>query len=77
MSTAAYILIIFPCSSELSTMRLLNTKTGELNDFGSLPPEYAILSHVWGTDEQTYQDIASLQVSVLMSIYGCSQRRSF
>jgi hypothetical protein len=38
-------------------MHLLNTKTNELKDFiGSTPP-YAILSHTWGDDEVTFQDI--------------------
>jgi len=39
-------------------MKLLNAKSLEFRDFylGEIPP-YAILSHTWGEDEVTYQDI--------------------
>jgi hypothetical protein len=38
-------------------MRLINTKTGALEDFlGEDIPEYAILSHTWGESEVTYQE---------------------
>lgn len=41
-------------------MRLINTLTLELQDFfSSIVPEYAILSHTWGEDEVTFQDMAS------------------
>jgi hypothetical protein len=42
-------------------MRLLNAKTRKLGDFMSddCTPPYAILSHTWGLDELTYQDIIS------------------
>jgi hypothetical protein len=37
-------------------MRLLNTKTFELQDFfEDATPAYAILSHTWETEEVTYK----------------------
>jgi len=42
-------------------IRLLNTETWKLKEFmgdSNLPP-YAIVSHTWGDDEVTYQDIIS------------------
>lgn len=39
-------------------MRLLNTKTLEVQEFlGSRIPPYAILSHTWGEDEVSLQDL--------------------
>lgn len=39
-------------------MHLLHTQTGELREFhGDEIPAYAILSHVWGEEEVTYQDM--------------------
>ena len=39
-------------------MHLLHTRTGELREFhGDEIPAYAILSHVWGEEEVTYQDM--------------------
>ncbi|KAK7467489.1 hypothetical protein VKT23_004541 [Stygiomarasmius scandens] len=38
-------------------MRLLNTKTFHLQEFHYGIPKYAILSHTWGEDEVTFQDI--------------------
>jgi hypothetical protein len=39
-------------------MRLLNSSTLELSEFfGSTIPEYVILSHVWGVDEVSFQEI--------------------
>lgn len=39
-------------------MRLINTTSGELQEFfGSSIPSYAILSHTWGDDEVLYADI--------------------
>ncbi|PVH99923.1 HET-domain-containing protein [Periconia macrospinosa] len=38
-------------------MRLLNTTTLEMKEFGVNPPRYAILSHTWGEDEATFQDV--------------------
>jgi hypothetical protein len=40
-------------------MRLLNTRTLKLETFFSLPPTYAILSHTWGADEPTFDDMAA------------------
>ncbi|KAK9776228.1 putative Heterokaryon incompatibility protein-domain-containing protein [Seiridium cardinale] len=37
--------------------RLLNAKTLRLEDFSSQPPPYAILSHTWGSDEISFQEI--------------------
>ncbi|KAK4098183.1 HET-domain-containing protein, partial [Parathielavia hyrcaniae] len=41
-------------------MRLINTTTFELKEFGPYPPVYAILSHTWGEEEVTFQDMANL-----------------
>jgi hypothetical protein len=39
-------------------MRLLNTSTFELHQFfGDKIPYYAILSHTWGDDEVTFEDL--------------------
>ncbi|KPM42865.1 hypothetical protein AK830_g3713 [Neonectria ditissima] len=38
-------------------MRLLNTKTLELESVGDEPGKYAILSHTWGQDEVLYDDV--------------------
>ncbi len=39
-------------------MRLLNAKTRCLEDcFDAEVPRYAILSHTWGRDEVTYEDL--------------------
>lgn len=43
-------------------MRLLNTATYKLEEFGSDIPLYAILSHTWGEHEITFQDIESIDV---------------
>ncbi|KAJ4244066.1 hypothetical protein NW762_014679 [Fusarium torreyae] len=37
-------------------MRLIHTKTFQLEEFYGETPEYAILSHTWAHDEATYQD---------------------
>ena len=45
-------------------MWLLNTTRAELKFFStpeSVPGGYAILSHVWGKDEQTFQDLQALR----------------
>ena len=41
-------------------MRLINTQTFELKDFGPRPPLYAILSHTWREEEVTFQDMSDL-----------------
>jgi hypothetical protein len=38
-------------------MRLLNVSTRELHEFASSPPDYAILSHTWGEEEVTFEDL--------------------
>ncbi|KAM6523525.1 hypothetical protein FSOLCH5_004142 [Fusarium solani] len=40
-------------------MRLLNTRTLQLETFGASPEKYAILSHTWGSDEVLFDDIQS------------------
>jgi hypothetical protein len=47
-------------------MRLLNTFTLKLEDFfnRTIPP-YVILSHTWGEDEITYQDMRGMTTSEL------------
>lgn len=45
-------------------MRLLNAKTRKFEEFfGDNTPPYAILSHRWGDDEVTFQDIKSGRLS--------------
>ena len=43
-------------------MRLINAKTLKLEQFvdARSAPEYAILSHTWGTDEVLFHDMAQL-----------------
>jgi hypothetical protein len=43
----------------LEVMRLLNTSTLVVDEFFSNPPEYVILSHTWGEEEVTLQDMMS------------------
>ncbi|PIL25332.1 hypothetical protein GSI_13221 [Ganoderma sinense ZZ0214-1] len=54
----------FLSSTVSSTMRLINTRTGEFEEFvdqANIPP-YAILSHTWDpTGEQTYQEVVKIQ----------------
>lgn len=42
-------------------MRLINTHTLEMESFSGPPPEFAILSHTWGTDDEevTLQDMVT------------------
>ncbi|THU97112.1 HET-domain-containing protein [Dendrothele bispora CBS 962.96] len=44
-------------------MRLLNTKTYELEEFFVEIPLYAILSHTWDREEVTFQDIQDLEIA--------------
>ncbi len=47
-------------STELTIMRLLNVKTFELEEFVSDDvPDYTILSHTWGDEEVSFQDLTS------------------
>lgn len=45
-----------------SNMRLLNTTTKKLEDFGVNPPRYAILSHRWLDEEVTFRDMSRHEV---------------
>jgi hypothetical protein len=58
-------------------MRLLNVKTRRLEEFyGDAIPLYAILSHTWGREEVTFQDLASddhKQKHGYRKIDGCCQ----
>ncbi|TFK83421.1 HET-domain-containing protein [Polyporus arcularius HHB13444] len=44
-------------------MWFLRTSRAELRHFSQLPQRYAILSHVWGDDEQSFQDIRTLHTT--------------
>lgn len=39
------------------TMRLLDVRTLEVKEWGPSPPRYAILSHRWGDEELSFQDM--------------------
>ncbi|KAM3460165.1 hypothetical protein NHJ6243_006211 [Beauveria neobassiana] len=53
-----------PTQSKLRIMRLLNTSTVQVEEFGlETLPRYAILSHRWGNEEVTLQDLESGQVA--------------
>jgi hypothetical protein len=43
----------------ISSIRLINTQTMELEEPLWSTPRYAILSHTWGRDEVTFQDLQS------------------
>jgi hypothetical protein len=48
-------------------MRLLNVKTGQLEEFpASTVPKYAVLSHTWGIEEVTYLDLYQYQNASLL-----------
>jgi hypothetical protein len=40
-------------------MRLLNVKTRKLEEYLKSPPPYAVLSHRWGDEEASFQDVNS------------------
>jgi len=45
-------------------MRLINVETYEIREFfGDKIPKYAILSHTWGEEEVTFQDMAGLHAA--------------
>jgi hypothetical protein len=51
-------------SRKLNTIRLIDTTSLELQEFiGDDIPEYAILSHTWGEEEVSFQDIQTLRAS--------------
>ncbi|KAI0746284.1 heterokaryon incompatibility protein-domain-containing protein [Daedaleopsis nitida] len=45
-------------------MWLLHTHTAELHYFNQPPSRYAILSHVWDSDEKSFQDIQALRLTI-------------
>jgi hypothetical protein len=54
-------------------MRLFHTKKFELEEFGGNEvPRYAILSHTWGKEEVTLQDI---KTNVAMKLMGYKKIR--
>ncbi|VBB83565.1 Putative Protein similar to Vegetative incompatibility protein HET-E-1 of Podospora anserina [Podospora comata] len=61
-------------------MRLLRTDTLELVEFVGRVPPYVILSHTWGPDEVTFQDLSQLSKTALRKkagyakIAGCCAR---
>jgi hypothetical protein len=58
-------------------MRLINVKTKKLEEFFGFPVAYAILSHCWGKQEVTFQDINQSnwqdKASQIKIKYVCSQ----
>lgn len=59
-------------------MRLLNSKTLELEEFPENEiPKYAILSHTWGKDEISFQDMragsAGKQAGYAKIKFSCAQ----
>jgi hypothetical protein len=44
-------------STEVLNMRLIDSSTHKPKEFSGQIPEYAILSHTWGTEEISFQDI--------------------
>jgi hypothetical protein len=61
-------------------MRLLKTDTLQLVEFVDRTPPYVILSHTWGRDEVTFEDLSKLSKAVLRKkagyakIEGCCAR---
>lgn len=61
-------------------MRLLRTDTLELVEFVGRVPPYVILSHTWGPDEVSYEDLTLLPKAALIKkagytkLAGCSAR---
>lgn len=60
-------------------MRLLDTRTCQPKEFVTEEnvPRYAILSHTWGDDEVTYQDMMAPNVEQKLGYkkikFGCEQ----
>ena len=50
-------------------MRLLNARTRKLEEFVSVVPKYAILSHTWGEEEVLFKDINNPDVEQMKG-YG-------
>ncbi|SPQ20684.1 838d895d-2660-4641-ab4c-d43b35fdbd37 [Thermothielavioides terrestris] len=61
-------------------MRLLKTDTLELVEFVGRAPPYVILSHTWGPDEVTFEDLTQLPIAAIKKkagyakIKGCASR---
>ncbi|KAL2259925.1 hypothetical protein VTK26DRAFT_6239 [Humicola hyalothermophila] len=61
-------------------MRLLKTDTLELVEFVGRPPPYVILSHTWGPEEVTYEDLMLLPKAILAKkagyakLIGCASK---
>jgi hypothetical protein len=47
----------------LPRMRLINVKTYEIREFFGKIPKYAIVSHTWGAEEVTLQDMTELNAA--------------
>ncbi|KAH0422258.1 HET domain-containing protein [Colletotrichum camelliae] len=62
-----------------STTRLLDCETFRIYEFHetSIPNSYAILSHTWGPDEATYQDVKAKGLGVDVMKVGWFKTRSF
>lgn len=45
-------------------MRLINTETLQLEEFWGSLPSYAILSHTWGIDEMTYDELVAEEAQI-------------
>lgn len=52
------------------TMRLLDTKTRRLTEFQGIHPDYAILSHTWGEEEVSFQDMQDESKASTMKGYS-------
>jgi hypothetical protein len=57
-------------------MRLLHTSTLEQRLFANDTPAYAILSHTWGDDEITFQDLVGSEMDTLVGRKGYDKVRS-
>ena len=60
-------------------MWLLNTTTLRLQNFQADPPDYVILSHTWGNEEVSYEDMQGKQKAVrkrqgYLKIVGCCKQ---
>ncbi|KAF8228702.1 HET-domain-containing protein [Tricholoma matsutake] len=51
-------------------MRLLDTKTRRLTEFQGIHPDYAILSHTWGEEEVSFQDMQDESKASTMKGYS-------
>jgi hypothetical protein len=52
--------LLFPAARSKIPMWLVDTTTFELREFPSTPPPYVILSHTWGDEEVTFQELRDL-----------------